>query len=203
MAKTQTSSSAAWVTGIAGVISIGLGCSSSSKPAAATGITSVDQSKALSSLSASEMQTLCSDFKSYLVQQTGQPFAARSCMQAALVAAGTSDPNAAATACHTAYDSCWNDPGNTKNTSGIVITALCPAAPSAPACSMTVSQYVECLKELVTAALAAWDLMSNLCDNLASCSGSCYSPLTLPTACVQVNTTCPGLVPTVTYATVS
>ena len=190
-------------TGIAGVISIGLGCSSSNKPPAASGVTSVDQSKALNSLSASEMQTLCADFKAYLAQKTGPQFAARSCTQAALVASGTSDPSAASAACNVAYDDCMNNPGNTKDSSGILIGALCPTTPSAPACSMTVSQYVECLDELITAAIAAWDLRSNLCDNLASCSGSCNSPLALPAACAQVNTTCPGLVPTATYTTVS
>ena len=191
--------------GLAGVISVALGCSSSDKPAptSAAGATSVDQAKALSALSASEMQTLCTDFEAYLVKKTGSAFAQRSCTQAALVAAGMSDPSAAAAACNSAYDSCMNDPGNSKNSSGVLITALCPSVPSAPACSLTVSQYVECLDQLISAALAAWDLRSNLCNNLASCSGTCNTPMTLPAACAQVNTTCPGLVPTATYTTVS
>jgi len=182
------------------VIAFGIGCSSSNKPAPAGGVTSVDQSKQLSSLSASEMQTLCNDFKNYLVQKTSQDFAARSCMQSALVASGLSDPTQASQACHTAYDDCMA-PSNPQDSSGITINSLCPSSPAAPSCSMTVSQYIDCLNQLIPAAQAAWALTVGLCDNLTSCSGTCNSPLSLPTACAQVNTTCPGLTPQVTYTT--
>ena len=203
MAKTHESYPAAWLTAISCTLASGFGCSSSSKPAAAPGVTSVDQNKVLSSLTADEMQTLCSDFNSYLVQKTSQEYAARICIQSGLVAAGLSDASLASQACHTAYDKCIIDPANTNGASGISITAICPSAPSAPSCSMTVSQYIECLNELIPAAQAAWELQSTLCDNLNACSGLCNSPLTLPAACSQVGTTCPGMVPTVGYTTVS
>ena len=148
------------------------------------------------------MQTLCSDFKSYLVQKTSQDFAARSCMQSALVAAGMSDPTQASQACHTAYDGCMA-PSNPKDSSGITINSLCSSSPGAPSCSITVSQYIDCLNQLIPAAQAAWASTDGLCDNLASCSGTCNSTLNLPAACAQVNTTCPSpsLTPQVTYTT--
>lgn len=204
MAKTHTSFSAAWVTGIAGIVSMGFGCGSSSKPAATTGVTSVDQSKALSSLSTSEMQTLCNDFESYLVQQTSAEWAIRSCIQAALSAASQGDASAASQTCHSAYTQCMG-PTNPKNSAGISVSTLCPnSSPAAPACSLTVSQYIACLSDLSAAANAAWALRNEVCDNLASCPDNCSSPMTLPMTCSEINTTCSGIGPQViAYVTVS
>jgi hypothetical protein len=95
-------------------------------------------------------------------------------------------------------------PSTPPDSSGITINGLCPnTIPSAPACSLTVGQYVSCLTELVPVAEAAWSLMNGLCDNLTSCTGLCNSPITLPAACSQIGTTCPNLTPAVTYTTVS
>jgi len=184
-------------------LTTGIGCSSSDKPAPSAGaVTSIDQSKVLSSLSTSEMQTLCSDFNNYLVAHTAQEFAARACIQSASGAAlGTAaDPSQA---CHDSYNGCMG-PTNPKDSSGIQVNALCLTTPTTTSCSMTVSQYVACIDQLIPAAIAAWALKSDLCDNLASCTGLCSSPLTLPQACSQINTTCPGLTPqVVSYVTVS
>jgi hypothetical protein len=185
-------------------IAFGVGCSSSNKPAPAGGVTSVDQSKQLSSLSASEMQTLCSDFKNYLVKQTAKDFGARLCIQAAFTATELGTPADPSQACHDSYASCMNNPANSQNSAGIQVNALCPDIPTAPSCSMTVSEYMACLDELIPAVVAAWALKNDLCDNLASCTGLCSSPLNLPAACSQINTTCPGLTPeVVSYVTVS
>src|ERR1700690_3648582 len=151
-------------------IAFGVGCGSSNKPAPASSVTSVDQSKQLSSLSASEMQTLCSDFKSYLAKQTAQDYAASACMDSALFASGLSDPTQASQACHSAYDTCMA-PSNPQGSAGITVNSLCPTSPAAPSCSMTVSQYIECLTQLIPIAQAAWATRLGLCDNLASCTG--------------------------------
>jgi len=184
------------------VVMLLLAACGSDKPATAEPqITSVDQSKALSSLTATEMQTLCTDLGSYLVAQTSGAYAARACVQSAVVAAAQSDDAVAAQACRSAYDTCMG-PSNPKNTSGITILGLCPnAAPASPDCALTVAQYLQCLKDLSPIAIAAWSLQSNLCSNLASCTGSCNSPLTLPSSCLQVRDTCVGLRPNVVYTT--
>ncbi len=183
-------------------IAFAIGCSSSAKPAPAVGVTSVDQSKMLSSLSASEIQTLCSDFKSYLVSQTSQDYAARACIQTAFFNASIGTAADPSQACRDSYNSCMNDPANTKNSSGISIAGLCPAPlPQTLSCSVTVSQYIACFDELIPVAQAAWALRTGLCDNLASCTGTCSSPLNLPAACAQINTTCSGLAPQVAYTT--
>lgn len=204
MAKSQGSYQVVRLSTVVVALAFGIGCGSSAKPAPTGGaVTSIDQSKVLSSLSTSEMQTLCSDFKKYLVAQTAQEFAARVCMQTASGAGlGTAaDPSQA---CKDTYNSCMNDPANPKDSSGIQVNTLCPSTPTIPNCSMTVSQFVACLDQLIPAAIAAWELKSDLCDNLNSCTGLCSSPLTLPSACAQINTTCPGLMPqVVNYVTVS
>ncbi len=185
------------------MIALGLGCGSSNSHPAAV-VTSVDNAKVLSSLSLTEMQTLCSDFNNYLVQQTAQDYAARLCIQSGLIAAGLSDASQASLACHNAYNNCMG-PSNSKNSSGITINGLCPnTTPSAPACSLTVSQYAACLTDLVPAVNAAWASRNDLCDNLTSCTGLCSSPLTLPASCSLINTTCPDLIPDFgSYVTVS
>lgn len=194
-----------WLVGISFCVAFGFGCGSSNKsPQTAAPITSVDESKALSALSADEMQKLCTDFEKYLVDQTAQEYAIRSCIQAALGPANRADPSQASQVCHTQYDSCINDPTNPKDSAGISISGLCPTTPSAPSCSLTVSQYEECLRDLSTAANAIWTLQNDLCDNLTSCSGNCNGSMTLPASCQLVNTTCPGIGPQViAYITVT
>ncbi len=201
MAKLLGSNSVVRLSTATVALAFGIGCGSSDK-APAVGVTSVNQGKQLSSLSASEMQTLCSDFNNYLVAQTAQEFVSRLCTQAAFTATSLGAPADPSQACHDSYASCMND--TAKNSSGIQVSALCPSTPAAPSCSMTVSQYVACLNELIPAAIGAWESKSDLCDNLESCTGLCNSPLTLPAACAQINTTCPGLMPqVVSYVTVS
>jgi hypothetical protein len=204
MAKSHRSYRVFCSSTLAVALAFGIGCSSSDKPAPAGGAaTSIDQNKVLSSLSTSEMQTLCSDFKNYLVAQTAQEFAARVCIQSGFTAAAIGTAANPSQACHDSYNSCMNDPAP-KTSAGIQVNALCPSSPAAPSCSMSVSQFVACLDQLIDAAKAAWALKNDLCDNLASCTGLCSSPLTLPAACTQINTTCPGLTPqVVSYVTVS
>jgi hypothetical protein len=205
MAKMGGSTRVQWLVGIWFSTALGFGCGSSDKTAqTAAPITTVDQSKALSALSSSEMQTLCTDFEKYLVEQTAQAYASRVCISMGVFASDASVPSQASQACHDAYDSCM-DPTVPKTTAGISIDVLCPATPSAPSCSLTVSQYILCLSDLSAAANAIWALQNNLCDNLASCSGTgCNGSMTLSASCQLVNTTCAGIGPQVrNYITVT
>ena len=53
-------------------------CGSDTKGAAPE-VTSIDKTKAMSSLPVADMQTLCNDFNTYLVRQTAQDLAQRTC----------------------------------------------------------------------------------------------------------------------------
>ena len=153
----------------------------------------------MSSLLAADMRTLCDDFNAYLVQQTAQDYAQRTCVQAAFLAASMGTPTDPSQTCRDRYASCMNS--TSKSSAGITIKGLCPTNPSVTTCSLTVSTYIQCLDEIISAAKVAWDLKDNLCDDLASCTGMCNSPLTLPSTCVLVRDTCQAVVPIVDYTT--
>jgi len=185
------------------LISFALACGSNDKASSARGVTSIDTSRALSSLSTSDLQTLCSDLTDYLVQQTANEHTQRRCIQTAFLAANLSSATDQSSQCHDSYTSCIADAANTEASSGISITALCPSNPTSTTCSLTGSQYIECLDQISVAAKAAWALRQDLCDNLLSCTATCNSPLTLPSACALVRDTCPGMIPGVAYVTIS
>lgn len=177
-------------------------CGSSDKTNSGA-VTSVDSTKALDSLSTSEMQTLCNDFGLYLAQQTGPAFAERACLQSGLTSASLTDSSLgslASQACHAAFSQCMGS--STSASAGIAVSGLCPTgALTAPSCTLTVSAYVTCLSDLVSAARAAWAMRNGLCDNLTSCTGLCNSPLAMPASCSLISTSCPGLTPVVQYTT--
>jgi len=192
-----SSSIRSWVSVIALAFLAG-SCGSDTKGAAPE-VTSIDKTKAMSSLPVADMQTLCNDFNTYLVRQTAQDFAQRTCVQAAFVATSMGTATNPSQACHDSYESCMGS--SSKTSAGITIKGLCPTNSSVTTCSLTVSTYIQCLDEIIDAAKVAWDLKDNLCDDLAQCTGLCNSPLTLPSTCVLVRDTCQEVVPIVDYTT--
>lgn len=175
---------------------LAIGCSSSNVKPSSGAITSVDSNKALSALTSTEIQTLCSDANKYLVSNLAQDFKVAACRAAVRTASSS-------VSCLNASNGCINDPTNTGTAPGVQLTGLCPSS-GAPtiSCSLSVSQYTACVEEIVPAARTVWAQFNDICDKLDADIFTVNPPLVLQKSCQDVWLTCPDLKPNVSDVTI-
>jgi hypothetical protein len=154
--------------------------------------TSVDTSKPVSSLSASDLQTWCSDLdQSIVAAVTPAEIQADLCttsgLQAGLQGVSGSSPAFDVGACQSAYADCLKQPAPSFNGGPDCATI----AKDAPACDATVAAVDQCVSDEIAALDAAAADATMVCTEIGS--GTTPSTPATPASCTSLPAGCQPL----------